>query len=45
MGLNHYATSYVHRTFTKGKDYGSDSQTWSTPYNKTGHLIGPFAES
>ena len=45
MGLNHYGSYYVHRTFEQGKDWGSDSQIWTTPYNKTNHLIGPFAES
>ena len=45
LGLNHYYTYYIHRDYDQGRDYGSDSQIWTSPYNKTNHLIGPFADS
>ncbi|CAG9324207.1 unnamed protein product [Blepharisma stoltei] len=45
LGVNYYASSYVQYTGTVGNDYGSDGRFDSSPYNKSGNLIGPFAAS
>ena len=45
LGLNYYSSSYVSWTGVPGTNYGTDSRTSSSPYNATGHLIGPFAAS
>ncbi|CAG9333783.1 unnamed protein product [Blepharisma stoltei] len=45
LGLNYYASGYVHWTGIPGDNYQNDGRYTGSPYNKTGHLIGPFAES
>ena len=45
LGVNYYSSSYVSYTGVVGNNFPSDSRTSSSPYNATGHLIGPFAAS
>ena len=45
LGLNYYYSNYVKWTGTPGDNFGSDGRFDSSPYNATGHLIGPFADS
>lgn len=45
MGLNYYTSQYVHYTGIPGTDFGNDGRFTSSPYNASGNLIGPFAES
>ena len=45
MGLNHYTSGYIHRIYEEGRDYGNDAQVWGNAYNRSNHLIGPYAES
>jgi beta-glucosidase len=45
LGLNYYASSYVNYTGIVGSNFGNDGRFSSSPYNATGNLIGPFADS
>jgi beta-glucosidase len=45
LGLNYYSSSYAKWTGVPGSVYGNDTRIESSPYNASGHLIGPFAES
>jgi beta-glucosidase len=38
FGVNHYSSGYKHMN-------AADGSVWASPYNKSGSLIGPFAES
>lgn len=45
LGLNYYTSSYGKWTYEKGANYSSDSQTIKLPYNASGHVLGPVADS
>ncbi|CAG9333784.1 unnamed protein product [Blepharisma stoltei] len=45
LGLNYYTTDYAQWTGEIGDNYWNDGRYNVSPYNKTGHLIGPTAQS
>ena len=45
LGLNYYTSFYGQRNYQQGSDYPTDSQTIKTPYNASGHVLGPWADS
>ena len=45
LGLNYYYSNYVNWTGIPGDNFGNDGRFTSSPYNASGHLIGPFADS
>ena len=44
-GVNHYYSKYVHYTGIVGDDFDSDPRSQVSDTNKSGHLIGPYADS
>ena len=42
LGLNYYNSFYAQWTGEPGDNYLTDSRVKLSPYNATGHLIGPF---
>lgn len=45
LGVNYYTSYYAKYTGNVGNNFGNDGRFDQTPYNASGHLIGPFAES
>ena len=45
LGLNYYSTNYVQWTGIPGDSYLTDGRISGSPYNASGNLIGPFADS
>ena len=45
LGLNYYYSNYAQWTGVPGNNFGNDGRLNTSPYNATGHLIGPFAAS
>ncbi|CAG9333785.1 unnamed protein product [Blepharisma stoltei] len=45
LGVNYYYSQYAHYTGVPGDNFGNDCRCSQSPYNSTGHLIGPYADS
>lgn len=45
LGVNYYTSYYAKHTGIPGDNFGNDGRFEQTPYNASGNLIGPFADS